>query len=254
MVKIVVLGTGPDREEVTQRPGEIVTAVGVDGLEESKDDPDIHGEEVELASNEQEKNGSADNADTEESSLDGRGVLGSKTERSRVGVMHLVDSLVERAVVKTAVEPVVPGILQDEADGDLKSHLPDGREDGAVVHAEVGSNGMEEPDLRKLGGEVADEDDGGTVPLLLEGGHLLRLNLVAAEEWDLIHDHVGQAAAEVDNLVKDETHDTGSEDVVLHPKIPSLGNRHVSYRLHSNGSCGGGKMDRSRHTAHSFSR
>lgn len=32
---------------------------------------------------------------------------------------------------------------------------------------------MKEPDLRELDGEVADEDEGGAVPLLFPGGNFL---------------------------------------------------------------------------------
>lgn len=229
VVKVVVLGAGPEGEEVAQAPGEVVAAVGVDGLEESQDDPDVHGEEVELASDLEEDDGAAHDTNAEEGGFDGGGVLSGETEGGGVGVVHLVDSLVERAVVQGAVEPVVPGILHDKADGDLEGHLPGGREGHVVVHAEVGGDGVEEPDLGKLGGEVADEDDGGAVPLLLQGGNLLSLDLVAVEEGDEVHDHVGNAAAEVDELVEDEAHDSGREGVVLHVNVPGLSRMLVSF-------------------------
>lgn len=136
--------------------------------------------------------------------------------------MHLVDGLVEGTVVQSTVEPVVPSILHHEANSDLESHLPHRRERHAVVHAEVGSDGVEEPDLREFGGEVADENNGGTVPLLLNGGNLLLLDSELLEVGDEIHQHEGNAAAEVDKFVENKTHDTGREGVVLHPKVPSL--------------------------------
>jgi len=46
----VVIGTGPEGEDVLERPGEIVPAVSIDGLEETEDDPYVHGEDVEVAS------------------------------------------------------------------------------------------------------------------------------------------------------------------------------------------------------------
>lgn len=68
---------------------------------------------------------------------------------------------------------------------------------------------------------MADEDKESTIPLLLESWHLLALNLVLVEVGDLVHDHKGDASAEVDDFVHDEAHDTGSEGVVLHEQVPS---------------------------------
>lgn len=225
VVEIVVIRTGPEGDEVTQAPGEVVAAVGIDGLEETEDDPDVHGDEVEFASNAQQNNGCSNDTNSEKSGFDRRGVFSSETEGSRVGVVHLVNRLVERTVVQRSVEPVVPGVLHDEADGDLNSHLPDRRERNAVLHAQVGSDGVEEPDLRELGGEVADEDDGGAIPLFLEGGHLLSLNLVSAEIGNLVHNHKGNASTEVNELVEDEAQESGSESIVLHIKVPGLSSR-----------------------------
>lgn len=43
VVEIVVVGTGPEGEELAQAPGEVIPAVGVDSLEEAEDDPGVHG-------------------------------------------------------------------------------------------------------------------------------------------------------------------------------------------------------------------
>lgn len=222
VVNVVVLSAGPDRQEVAQAPGEVVAAVGVDGLEETQSDPDVHGQEVELAGDGEDQDGRSDDTDSKQTRLNGRGVLSSQAERSRVQVVHLVDAPVQRAVVKSAVEPVVPGVLHDEEEGNLPSHGEDRGEWNAVVHAEVGGNGVEEPDLRQFGGEVADEDDGGAIPLLFQGGDLLVLNLVLVEVGDLVHDHEGKAAAEVDDLVHEEAHETGRQSVIVHPQVPGL--------------------------------
>lgn len=220
VVKIVVLGTSPEGEDVAQAPGEVVTAVGIDGLEKTENDPKVHGDEVKIASDAKEDDGRSDDSDSEESCFDGRSILSSETERSGVGVMHLVNRLVERTVVQSSVEKVVPGILQNEANSNLNSHLPERRERNTILHAQVGSDGVEEPDLRKFGGKVADENDGGAIPLLLEGGHLLRLKLPLVEIGNLVHDHERNAATEVDELVHDEAHDSGSESIILHKEVP----------------------------------
>jgi hypothetical protein len=94
VVKIVVVGAGPDGQEVAQTPGEVVAAVRVDGLEETKDNPDVHGDKVELTGNGEDDKRASNDTDAEESGLDGRSVLSGQTERSRVGVVHLVNGLV----------------------------------------------------------------------------------------------------------------------------------------------------------------
>lgn len=222
VVNVVVLSAGPDRQEVAQAPGEVVSAVGIDGLEETQSDPDVHGQEMELASDGKDQDGRSDDTDSKQTGLNGRGVLSSQAERRRVQVVHLVDAPVQRAVVQSAVEPVVPGVLQDEEEGNLPSHGEERGERNAVIHAEVGGNRVEEPDLRQFGGEVADEDDGGAIPLLLQSGNLLVLNLVLVEVGNLVHDHEGKAAAEVDDLVHEEAHEAGRQSVIVHPQVPGL--------------------------------
>lgn len=44
----MVVSTGPEREEVVERPGELVAGVRVDGLEDTENDPDVHGQDVEV--------------------------------------------------------------------------------------------------------------------------------------------------------------------------------------------------------------
>ena len=137
-------------------------------------------------------------------------------------MVQLVNRLVDRTIMQTAVEPVMPSILQNKADGYLESNLPYRGERNAVVHAKVGGDGMEEPDLRQFGGKVGNENEGSAIPLLLEGRHLRGLDLVLVEIGDLVGNHEGNAAAEVDKLVHDKAHDSGREGIVLHPHVPSL--------------------------------
>jgi hypothetical protein len=67
--------------------------------------------------------------------------------------------------VHGAVDPVVPGILENEEDGNLEGHLIDTRERNGVAEAEELAHGVEEPDLRELDGEVGEEDEEGALPL-----------------------------------------------------------------------------------------
>jgi hypothetical protein len=50
VVSIVVIGTGPEGKEVVQTPWEVVTTVGINGLEKTEDNPEIHCQNVELTS------------------------------------------------------------------------------------------------------------------------------------------------------------------------------------------------------------
>ena len=240
VVEVVMVGTGPEGKDAAQTPGEVKAAVGINGLEETEDDPQIHGHQVQLARERNPDDGRANNAEAQEHDLDRGGVLGGETEGRAVGVVQLVDRLVERAIVQPAVEPVVPRILDDEEDDDLHRYLPSGRERDAVVQAEVGRNGVEQPNLGKLNGAVAEKNEPSALPLLLpcrylglDGGQSRReryiagrrtdvLNLVLVEVGNGVDDHPGNRAAKVDNFVHEEAHDSGRNRVILHPEIPGL--------------------------------
>lgn len=73
-------------------------------------------------------------------------------------MVHLVDGLVQGRPVGAAVHPVVPSVLEDEEDCNLVGHLPPGGERHAVVETAPGGDGVEEPNLRKLDGEVTEEN------------------------------------------------------------------------------------------------
>lgn len=166
----MVLSTAPEGKEVAQAEGEVIAGMGVDGLEETEDNPDIHGGEMEVLGDGNPEDGGSYSTNTEEHNLNGRGVLGSETKGRAVRVVNLVDGLVERAVVKRTVVPIVPGILHDEEDADVKGHLPKRREGHAIVETEVGGDGVEEPDLREFDGAVAEENETGALELFPPGG------------------------------------------------------------------------------------
>ena len=121
-MEVVVLGAGPEGNPVLKRPGEVctvhieligregakerghtVTAVRIDGLEETERDPDVHRENVEVAGEVAEEERAADGAGAEDEDLERVGVLGCETEGRRVLVVDLVDVLVEGAPVKCLV-------------------------------------------------------------------------------------------------------------------------------------------------------
>ena len=49
MMDVVKVRPGPYWDKVVQAPGEIVPRVGVDGLEQAKHDPDVHGQDMQVA-------------------------------------------------------------------------------------------------------------------------------------------------------------------------------------------------------------
>lgn len=53
------------------------------------------------------------------------------------------------------MKPVVPGVFEDEEDGDLVGHCEEGREWDRGAEAAVLGHGVEEPDLGELDCEVA---------------------------------------------------------------------------------------------------
>lgn len=119
VVDVVVISTGPEGQEVVERPRELVAGVSVDGLEETENDPNVHGHDVEVAGDGDPDDRDTDTAEAKSKDFDRGGELSGETKRSRVLVVKLVDAAVEGTPVEGTVEPVVPGILKDKEDGDL---------------------------------------------------------------------------------------------------------------------------------------
>lgn len=69
---------------------------------------------------------------------------------------------------------------------------------------------------------MAQEDELGALPLFLRGRDLLPLNLVLVEIGDAVDYDPRKTSAEVNNLVHDEGHDAGGEDIILHVCVPTL--------------------------------
>jgi hypothetical protein len=80
VVNIVVLSAGPEREEVVQAPGELVTRVGIDRLEQAEDDPDVDRENVKILGDGDPENGRSYGSEAKSHDFNGRCVFGSKTE------------------------------------------------------------------------------------------------------------------------------------------------------------------------------
>lgn len=92
-------------------------------------------------------------------------------------MVDLVNVLVEGTPVHCAVHPVMPGILENEENGDVEGHLVDaGERDGGAQTEEL-AHGVEEPDLGELDGEVGEEDEEGTLPLFPCGRDFLLVDM-----------------------------------------------------------------------------
>ena len=182
MVHIVMIGSSPERQEMVQAPRELVAAVRIDGLEETEDDPEVHGQDVEVLGEGAPEDRGADGSESEDHDFDRGGVFGCHAEGGRVLVVDLVDGFVEGSPVESAVGEVVPGVFHDEEDGDLVGHGPDGGEGDGGREAEVLCHRVEEPirvllvagimtvrivfgecipDLREFDGKVTKEDQSG---------------------------------------------------------------------------------------------
>lgn len=210
MVNVVVLSAGPERQEVVQAPWKFIARVGVDSLKEAANNPQVHSENVKITSSPAPENGDSDGSESEGHDFDRRSVFSSETERGGVGMVNLVNVLVERSPVEGAVKPVMPSILKNEENSNLVGHLDPRRERNTGVHTKVLAHRMEEPDLGEFDGKVGEKDELRATPLLSGSGDLgLRqlsahppsilyapreigvthvLNLVLVEVWDRIDD------------------------------------------------------------------
>jgi len=149
VVEIVVLSARPERNNVVQRPGEVVATVCIDGLEETENDPCVHRDDVKVGGEVAVDEGSEDRASTKDEDLCRVCVLGGETEGCGVLVMDLVDVAVEGAVVERLVGNEVEEVLKEEEQEDLGSHGLEGGERNAVGgHAEGLSRRVEQPNLR----------------------------------------------------------------------------------------------------------
>jgi hypothetical protein len=128
MVQIMVIRTRPEGQEMMQTPWEFISTVGINGLEQTQHDPDVHGEDMQITGESTPKNGTPDGPKAQDHDLNRRSILSGQTEGSRVLVVDLVNGLVERTPVKSTVGEVMPGILHDEEDGNLVCHGPEGGE------------------------------------------------------------------------------------------------------------------------------
>jgi hypothetical protein len=149
VVEIVMIGSAPERNPPLHGPREIVPRMSVYSLEQSQDDPEVYGDDVQVWSDEAVEKGSTDGTGSQDQDLEGVSVLGGQTKGSGKLVVHLVNVLVEGTVVQSSVGKVVEHVLKDEEEGDLRQHGGQcGEGDGVSGESKVFCQWVETPDLQ----------------------------------------------------------------------------------------------------------
>src|ERR1700710_2653384 len=64
VVYVVMFSTGPEWQKVVQAPWELISRMSINGLEQTEDDPEIHGENVQIFCNGAIQNWRANSAKT----------------------------------------------------------------------------------------------------------------------------------------------------------------------------------------------
>lgn len=141
-----MVGTSPERQKVMQAPGEFVAAVSINRLKETKNNPDIHGQDMEIARESTPSDGAPDSSESEQHDFNGGSVFCSQTKRRGVLVVNFVDGFVERTPVESTVKEIMPGIFHHEENGNLIGHGPERREGNGGSEAEILSHRVEEPE------------------------------------------------------------------------------------------------------------
>lgn len=77
VVEIVVVSTSPEGKDVLKRPGKIVSAVSIDSLEETENDPDVHGEDMKVSGAKNVKDRASDRSGAEDKDFSWVGVFSS---------------------------------------------------------------------------------------------------------------------------------------------------------------------------------
>ena len=119
-----MIRAGPERQEVVQAERELVPRMRINSLEQPEHSPQVHGQDMQILGDGAPQDRRPHRPESEDHDLDRRRVLRRQPERRGVLVVDLVDVLVQGTPVQRAVRPVVPGVLEDEEDGDLVRHGP----------------------------------------------------------------------------------------------------------------------------------
>lgn len=111
VMDIMMFRARPEGQEMVQRPRELVSGMRINRLEQSEDNPEIHGQDMQITEDGAVEDGDTDSTKTQYEHFDGRCVFGGEAKGSRVLVVDFMDVLVEGAPVHGAVGPVVPCVF-----------------------------------------------------------------------------------------------------------------------------------------------
>ena len=150
MMDIMMLCTCPEWQEVMQAPWKLVAAMGINGLEQTTHNPEVHSENVQVARDGAPKDRCAHSPKAENHDFNWGGVFSGHAEWSGVLVVYLMNVFVQWTPVQRSVRPVVPCVFQNEKDSDLIYHCEDGGKRNASRKTNVYGHGVEEP--RKFSG------------------------------------------------------------------------------------------------------
>lgn len=217
----MMLSPRPERDYVLERPGEVISRVSIDGLEETKGDPNVNRDDVQVLSEFAVQQRPENRSRSENHHFERMRVLCSKTERSRIFMVQLVDVLIEQGGVEELMGEVMEHVFKNEEKRQLGKHcLPRRKRDLPGVHAKRFGDRVEEEDGRSLHSEVGKENALRTFPLLLWCRDLRRLQFPLAEVWDCINDDPWYAATEINGLMQEEGGKASRNYGVTNPQIP----------------------------------
>lgn len=142
-----MLCTCPERQEVMQAPGKFITAVSVNGLEQATHNPEVHCENMQVASDGAPDDWGAHSTEAQDHDFDWRGVFSRHSEWRRILVVYLVNIFVQWTPVQRPMRPVVPCILQYKEDGNLIHHGEDRRKRNTSRETKINRQRMEKPGM-----------------------------------------------------------------------------------------------------------
>jgi hypothetical protein len=99
--------------------------VSIDSLKQSQHNLDVRCKDVELTRQRAPQGWAANSAESKHHDFNGGSVFGSKTKRSTILMVDLMNHLVQARSMQSSVRPVMPGIFEDEEYSNLVWYCED---------------------------------------------------------------------------------------------------------------------------------
>lgn len=103
VVQVVVVSTSPERKEVVKAPWELVATVGINGLEETQHDPNVHCQDMQVTGERTPHNWTPDSTESKDHNFNWRSIFSSQAKGSGILVVNFVDGFVKGAPVESTV-------------------------------------------------------------------------------------------------------------------------------------------------------